>query len=145
MENNGQFTAGLFIGKGPTINVAVVYFDSGNTIDPIQYGEGRGNDLTNCWPCGQLKGSRICGAGVHLDLAAKFCSERKHGDRINVRTKLRGASESTKLAVKIVEMTIDAYEKTAKDVGGVVDTVTITNNGGITWNSRKKECADNQD
>jgi hypothetical protein len=38
------------------------------------------------------------------------------------------SSESTKLAVTIVEMTIDAYEKPC-DVGGAVDTITITKGG----------------
>jgi hypothetical protein len=140
--NKGQITAGAFIGNRSAIKVAVVYFNAANALDPIQFGTGDG--ASECWPCGQLQGSKICGAGVHLDVAAKFCSERKHGDKISVRTTLRGASESTKLAVKIVEMTIDAYEKTAGDVGGVVDSVTITKAGTITWNSRKKSCPENQ-
>jgi hypothetical protein len=144
--NNGQFTAGVFIGKRLTMEVATIGYNAHKLVDPIEIGMAKGSDaITSCWPCGQLQGHKICGAGVHLDVAAKFCSERKHGDSINVRTLLRGASESTKLAVKIVEMTIDTYEKTAKDVGGAVDAVTITKGGRIRWLARKDNCPENQD
>ena len=143
--NNGQFTAGMFVGKGLSVKVAVIGYSANKLVDPVEIGVRNGDAITSCWPCGQLRGGRICGAGVHLDVAAKFCSKRKHRDKIDIRTPLRGASESTKLAVKIVEMTIDDYEKTAKDVGGAVDTVTISKDGKIAWNSRKKNCPQNQD
>ena len=142
--NNGQFTAGVFIGKGLTMKVAVIGYNVNNPLDPVEIKMGDGDAIADCWHCGQLQGGKICGAGHHLDIAARFCSDRKHGDRIDVRTPLKGASESTKLAVKIVEMTIDRYEKAAHDVGGKVDSITITQGGKITWNSRKKNCPDNQ-
>lgn len=64
---------------------------------------------------------------------------------MSVRTPLTGADEHVKLAVELVEETIDNYEKTSGDVGGEVDAVTITKDRGITWNSRKHNCPDNQD
>lgn len=143
--NYGQFTAGIFIGKGLEMKFAAIKYNVNKLIDPIEIAIADGDAITPCWPCGQLQGRKICGAGLHLDVAAKFCSERRHGDRIDIRTRLRGASVSTKLAVKIVEMTIDAYEKTAGDVGGKVDTITITKDGSPTWNSLKDGCPDNQD
>ncbi len=136
----GQITAGAFIGKELTLRVGMIYFNASNMLDPIQYRIGRGD--VNCWPCGQLEGSKICGQGIHLDVASKFCSERKHGDRIDVRTRLQEADESTKLPVKIIEMSIDTYG-TTKDIGGSVDAVTMTKDGRITWNSRKANCPEN--
>jgi hypothetical protein len=44
------------------------------------------------------------------------------------------------LPVKIVELTIDAYEKTAGDVGGEVDIVVLSKEGGVTWLQRKQNC-----
>src|SRR5262249_8738881 len=99
----------------------------------------KGESITPCWPCGQVNGSKVCAAGSHSDVAAKFCSQRKHGDEILIRTPLTNATESTKLAVKLVELTIDEYEKRAHDVGGKVDSITISKDG-MQWNSRKKEC-----
>jgi hypothetical protein len=142
--NAGQFTAGIFIGKNLTMKLEIVGYNMNNALDPVEIKTGDGAGISPCWPCGQLQGGRICAAGHHLDVAAKFCSERKHGDTIDVRTRLNGASESTKLAVKVVEMTIDAYEKVAGDVGGKVDSITMTKEGTITWNSRKTNCPNNQ-
>jgi hypothetical protein len=42
-------------------------------------------------------------------------------------------------------LTIDAYEKTAGDVGGVVDVVSITRDGTVTWHARKSSCPESQD
>ncbi|HYW37890.1 MAG TPA: hypothetical protein VE957_07240 [Terriglobales bacterium] len=145
MINNWQLTSGAFVGKGFDTELAVVSFDDAKLIDPIEYHFGHISDINTCWRCGQLGKNQICGAGRHLDVAAKFCSERKHRDRIKIRTHLRGASESTKLAIKIVEMTIDQYGETAKDVGGVVDSITTTKTGRLTWNARKENCPENQD
>jgi hypothetical protein len=142
--NDGQFTAAVFIGKGITAKIVAISYNVNKLIDPVEIGVADADGMTNCWPCGQLQG-KICGAGKHLDVAAKFCSTRKHGDRLNVRTPLRNASASTKLAVKIVEMTIDEYGEKAQDVGGAVDAITVTKDGRITWNSRKENCPENQD
>ncbi|MFY9906413.1 MAG: hypothetical protein WAK62_14765, partial [Terriglobales bacterium] len=102
-----------------------------------------GEALAQCWPCGQ--GERVCIAGSHLDVAAQFCSTRKPDTKLIVRTALTGADEHTKLAVAIAEKTIDTHEKSAGDVGGKVDVVTVTRDGGITWNARKEDCPKNQD
>ena len=142
--NKGQFTAGMFVDKGLSMKVVIIGYNPNKLVDPVEVGMGDVDALTDCWPCGQLQRGKICGTGVHLDVAAKFCSERKHGDRIDIRTPLQGAaSESTKLAVKIVEMTIDAYGENAKDVGGDVDTITVIKGGSMAWNSRKPNCPEN--
>jgi hypothetical protein len=145
-KNKSQFTAAALIGKGLTGKIAVIDYDTNVfSIDRVRERTGNLSNVDGCLPCGQLKGGKICGMGAHPDVMTEFCSKRKHGDRISVRTPLKGASQSTKLAVKIVEMTIDTYGKTAKDVGGKVDAVTITKGGAITWNSRKENCPENQD
>jgi hypothetical protein len=144
LSKTGGVTMGFFEeGSEEAIyfKAARIKFDAASP-DPIGYEIG---DLTDCWPCGQQQGRQICAVGVHLDVAAQFCSQRKHGDRIDVHTKLQGASESTRLPVKIVEMTIDAYEKTAGDVGGNVDAITLFRGGTPIWNSRKANCPENQD
>lgn len=99
--NNGQLTAGVFIGKGLAYKVVALSYNG--VLDPAKYTVA--NTIDGCWPCGQLNGGMVCGAGHHLDVAAKFCSERRHGDKIIVRTRLKGASEGAKLAIKIVEIT----------------------------------------
>lgn len=137
-------TDGIFVGgKGLIIKGASVYFSSDLTksFAPVDYRIG--TSLGNCWPCGQ--GERICAAGSHVDIAAQFCSEQKPRTKLSVRTALIGADEHVKLAVEIVEKTIDAYERTAGDVGGPVDAITITKDGKISWNARKHECPVNQD
>jgi len=140
--NHGQLTSGVFIGaKGLFLRAAVISFDATNLINPIDYRVGE--TLTACWSCGQRERGTICAVGSHLDVAAKFCSRRKMGPKLSVNTPLIGANERTKLAVKIVELTIDAYGKTSGDVGGNVDAVTITR-GSIAWNSRKQNCPANQ-
>jgi hypothetical protein len=141
--NDWQLTAGVFINTKLTMKIALLAYNANNLSDPIEIKTG--DDISNCWPCGQLQGRKICGAGHHLDVAIRFCSERKHGDKIAIRTSLKKFSESTKLAVKIVEMTIDAYGKIPGDVGGKVDAVTVRNDGSITWNSRKSNCPENRD
>jgi hypothetical protein len=143
-SNDGQFTAGMFIGKGLSSKVVIIGYDFDKPIDPIEILTGDRKAMSNCWSCGQLQESMICGAGKHLDVAANYCAKRQHGERIDVHTELNSATESTKLAVKIVEMTIDSYGQTAKDVGGKVDAVTIMKDGSITWNARKANCPDNQ-
>jgi len=142
---HGQLTSGIFVGKGLIVKVAVIYFDPANLPDPVQYMIVDGSSSPTCLPCGQLNGEQVCVAGHYPDVGVKFCSARKYGDRIDIRTPLRKASISTELAVKIAEVTIDTYGQTVKDVGGKVDAVTITNDGSITWNARKKNCPDNQD
>jgi hypothetical protein len=143
-KNKWQFTAAALIGKGLTFKVALIDYDTNifNT-DPVRKRTGDLGDVDGCMPCGQLKRGKICAMGVHLDVMTEFCSKRKHGDRIDVRTPLKGASQSTKLAVKIAEMTIGAYEKTAKDVGGKVDAISIAKDGRMTWNARKPNCPAN--
>ena len=143
--DNGQLTAGVFVGRGLATKLVVIEYDENKPIDPVEIKMGDGDGISNCWPCGQLQGGRVCGAGHHLDVAAKFCSERKRGDRIDTRTPLKGASDNTKLAVKIVELTIDAYEKPVGDVGGKVDAITVNRVGVSNWNSRKPNCPANQD
>lgn len=58
---------------------------------------------------------------------------------------MRAADNYTKLPVKIVELTIDAYDGTSGDVGGEVDAITLTKGGGLTWNSLKHNCPDHLD
>jgi hypothetical protein len=138
-------TLGIFIeADGGIIYLkgARIRFDNTLTSsDPIstQFGE-----LGDCWPCGQENKGKICALGVHLDVAAKFCSERNADSKIYLRTPLSGASTFTELPIKIAELTVDAYEKSAGDVGGKVDSVTITNDGGIIWNSHKPNCSQDQ-
>lgn len=133
-----ELTAGIFIGaKGLFVRGVSIDFDSdmARVFNPVDYAIGT---LGQCWPCGE--GEQICAAGSHVDVAAQFCSERKADTKLSVRTALTGADKHAKLAVEIVEKTIDAYEQSAGDVGGPVDSVTITKGGGITWNSRKDNC-----
>jgi hypothetical protein len=148
LSKTGGITMGFFAEGSEEafyFKAARIKFDAASP-DPIGYEIGDLiGDSRECWPCGQLQGRQICAVGVHPDVAAQFCSQRKHGDRIDVRTPLQGASENTKLAVKIVEMTIDAYEKTAGDVGGNVDAITLVKGGNPIWNSRKANCPENQD
>ncbi len=92
--------------------------------------------LGNCWEC---NGDKICAAGSHIDIAANFCSIGK-SRRIRTRTKLSVPTSHTKLAVKIVELTIDAYQHSPGDVGGEVDAVTLKRNGSIKWNAQKRNC-----
>jgi len=140
---DGLLTSAAFIrDEDLAVATAAVYFDSAKPLTPIRYVTSK--DINHCWSCGQRQGRRICAEGSHIDVAAKFCAERKHGERIDVRTPLRHPSESTKLAVKIVEMTIDAYEKSIGDVGGPVDAITITRGGGLAWNARKPNCPGSQ-
>jgi hypothetical protein len=88
-------------------------------------------------------------AGKHADVAKKFCAQKKRegkiGDKISVRTPLKAPTQAAELATKIVELTIDAYEKTAGDVGGLVDVVSISRDGTVTWHARKSSCPENQD
>jgi hypothetical protein len=102
-----------------------------------------GDRFRGCWPCGQESRGEICAAGSHIDVAAKFCAGNKI-DTKYVRTKLISPLEHTRLAVKLVELTIDAYEKPAGDVGGNIDAVTLRNDGSITWNSNP-DCPESQD
>ncbi len=141
--NGGQLTAGVFIGKELIPKIAIVRFNSVSLLDPVEYVFG--NAMSDCWPCAELQGNKICAAGKHLDVVAKFCSQRRPEAKILIRTPLLGDTRDAELPVKIVELTIDGYEKTAGDVGGKVDAATINKNGSITWNSRKKECPENQD
>lgn len=143
-SNHAQITAGMFFDTDLNAKIGVISYDAERPIDPLTVQTADGRSLSYCWPCGQLDAAKICGIGVHLDVAAKFCSLRKHGDKIKVRTILHGASKSAQLATEIVELTKDEYESVAHDVGGDVDTLTITKNG-ITWNSRKHACPENQD
>jgi hypothetical protein len=97
-------------------------------------------DLT--WlSCGQRKGKEINING-RPDVGVNFCSARKPEAKIGIRTRLKGANRDTKLAVKIVELTIDAYEKS--DVGGNVNAVTLFKDGRISWNANP-DCPENQD
>jgi hypothetical protein len=142
-QPQAQMTGGVFIGaKGLFLRTATINFhsDALKMFNPVDHEIG--NTLTQCWPCGP--GERICAAGSHVGVAAQFCSDRKAETKISVRTALTEADEHSRLAVAIVEKTIDAYEQTAGDVGGDVDSVTIKD-GKVTWNSRKKNCPDNQD
>jgi hypothetical protein len=137
-------TDGIFVGaKGMFLKGASVYFDTDYTklLNPVYYGIG--TSLGHCWPCGQ--GEQICAAGSHVDVAAQFCAERKPETKLSIRTALTGADKHVKLAVKIVEKTIDTYDRAVGDVGGPVDAVTATKDGKITWNARKHNCPENQD
>jgi hypothetical protein len=96
---------------------AEIDFDAANFLTPIRYTTHR--DMAKCWPCGQ--GEQLCAAGVHLEVAAHACSERKLATKMSVRTPLTGADEHVKLAVELVEETTDNYEKTSGDVGGEVE------------------------
>lgn len=145
-SKTGGLAVGIFIEADKGIiylKGARIRFDNTLTsIDPIstQFGE-----LGDCWPCGQGNKGKICAVGVHLDVAAKFCSERDDDSKIHARMPLSGTSAFTKLPTRIVGLTIDAYGKSAGDVGGKVDSVTITNGGGIIWNSDKPNCSQDQD
>jgi hypothetical protein len=142
-HSHGVLTEGIFYRiKDLSVAGAIVSFDTSAPSDPVRCNIFQA-DLTKCWPCGQTHGERICVAGDHFDVAEKVCSERKQGASIPVRTQLRGAvTQKTKLPVQLVEMTIDAYSKNGGNVGGPVDTVTITKSG-IIWNSLKKNCPKN--
>jgi hypothetical protein len=142
--NDQQFTSALFVDKKLRARVVLIRYNRSSPSDPIEVAIGEEKDLSNCWPCGQLGNSKICAAGKHLDIAAGFCSKRKHGDAIPISTRLRKADKSAELTTEIVELTNAAYERTAKDVGGKVDVVTITKDGTIDWLSRKSNCPDNQ-
>jgi hypothetical protein len=143
-------TGGLTVGTFMEADEGTIYLKGARIIfdktiassDPISVQLG---ELGDCWTCGQGNKGKICALGKHLDVVTKFCSERKKNDNISVRTPLTKANAHTELAVKIAELTIDAYEKTAGDVGGKVDVVTLTNDGSLTWNSRKPNCRENQD
>jgi len=145
----GQITAGEFMDKTLAIEIGEIRFDAQNDFDPIRENIGLPpND--RCWPCsadGQI--SRICVAGKHADVAKKFCAQKsredKSGGEISVRTPLKAPTQAAELATKIVELTIDAYEKTAGDVGGLVDVVSISRDGTVTWHARKSSCPENQD
>jgi hypothetical protein len=140
----GQLTAGVFIqAKGLLLEGVVVELNGLDFLNPIK--SRIAPTLGRCWPCGQEQGEQICAGGSHVDFVAQFCSERKKNTKICIRTPLTKANTYTKLAVKIAELTIDTYEKTTGDVGGKVDAVTLTNDGTITWNSRKDKCPENQD
>ena len=58
---------------------------------------------------------------------------------------MKRANDAVKLAVKIAELTVDAYQKTPGDVGGMVDALTLKSNGNIIWNALKDECPASQD
>lgn len=145
LSKNGGLTVGAFAeANGGTIyfRAAQIKFDQtrASAGDPI--GPEFIERLSDCWDCGE--GNRICAMGKHFDVAAKFCAQTKASDKIKVRTQLKSANRSVKLAVKIAELTIDAYAKTPGDVGGMVDAVTLKNNGNITWNAIKDGCEDGQ-
>jgi len=138
-----QMTAGILVGaRGLFAKAATIDFDSdwSKAFNPIDHNIVA---VSQCRPCGQ--GEQVCAAGSHVDVAAQFCSDRKPGTKPSVRSVLTKADDHAKLAVELVEKTIDAYERTAGDVGGPVDAVTITKDGSITWNSRKTNCPENQD
>lgn len=145
LSKNGGLTVGAFA----EANMGTIYFRAAQ----IRFDQSRASvgdpiepefieRLSDCWDCGD--GNRICAMGKHFDVAAKFCAQTKANDRIKVRTQLKGANRSVKLAVKIAELTIDAYAKTPGDVGGMVDAVTLKNNGSISWNAIKQSCHDGQ-
>jgi hypothetical protein len=145
----GQITAGEFMDKSLAIEIGEIRFDAENKFDPIRENVGLPTD-DRCWPCsadGQT--SRICVAGKHADVAKKFCAQKrresKSEDRISVRAPLKAPTQAAELATKIVELTIDAYEKTAGDVGGPVDVVSVSRDGTVTWHARKSSCPENQD
>lgn len=138
-----QLTAGIFIGaKGLFVRAATIDYNNDVTklLNPVDYSTGK---LSQCWPCGQ--GEQICAAGNHIDVAVQFCSERKPEAKLSARTALTRADTHAILAATIVEKTIDTYGSTAGDVGGRVDVVTITKDGKITWNARKRNCPENLD
>lgn len=140
--SHGQLTAGIFIqANGLLLRGIAVSFNSANPSAPIQYVIA--TDVGNCWSCGQEQGARICAAGNYLDFVADFCKKRKKNTKVTVRTPLTKATPHVKLAVKIAELTVDAYEKTEGNVGGPVDAVTISNDGKIIWNARKPNCPNN--
>lgn len=140
--NGGQLTAGAFIGPQLSFRAATLGLTE-NSSYPVQYQIF--DELATCWPCGDENGEKVCAAGRHFDVAEKFCSQRKRRARVSIRTRLHKGSAAAKLAAKVVELTIDTYGDTARDVGGSVDVVTILKDGRITWNARKENCPDNQD
>jgi hypothetical protein len=145
VSRTGGLTAGAFAEAthgAMYFRGAEIKFDQAPTSmgDPIA--AGFGDTLSSCWECGQ--GNKVCALGKHFDVAAKFCSQRKSDDVIQVRTQLKRASKAARLAVKITELTVDAYSKTPGDVGGMVDAVTLKNDGSITWNAIKENCSADQ-
>lgn len=140
--NGGQLTAGAFVGPQLSFRAATVGLVE-NSLHPVQYQIF--DELATCWPCGEESEEKVCAAGRHFDVAEKFCAQRKRGAKLSIRTRLHKGSKAAKLAAKIVELTIDTYGDTAKDVGGSVDVVTISKDGRITWNARKENCPENQD
>lgn len=99
--------------------------------------------IGECWPCG-VNAEKVCGLGLHWDVAAKFCSERQRGKRrddLNTATKLKDADDTTKIPVKIIESILDANpDQSTAGVGGSIDAITLRSNGSITWNAIKKQC-----
>jgi hypothetical protein len=137
-SGNGQITAGIFAeATNGTIEVATSGVRFREHVAPPVVAQTP--EPADCWqPC---RGDRVCALGDHLDIAAKFCAKKKSG--VQVDTKLERADDHTRLATKIVELTIDAYGKSG-DVGGAVDVVTLRKDGNIIWNAQKQNCGDRQ-
>jgi hypothetical protein len=116
-------------------------FDANNFSAPIVYNTG--DAMSECWPCGQKEGKMICAGGSHIDAAATFCSRRI--PPLKIRTTVpKGTPQDAKLAIKIVEFTIDSY-KSSGDVGGKIDVVELDKGGGVHWLARKDNCPENED
>jgi hypothetical protein len=141
--SNGILTDGIFIGPKTLLSGATVSFDSGSFFNSVGYTTR--TKLSQCWPCGQEAGKEICVAGSHPDIAANICAKRHRRDRIRTLAQLRNVDRDTRLPVQIVESTIAAYDKSAGDVGGPVDIISITTSGSIHWIKRKENCPENQD
>jgi hypothetical protein len=136
-SERGGLTLGVFIeADGGTLYIkgARVKFTPANKDDPISTEIGDPG-LSNCG-----EANRVCALGKHLDVASRFCGERKPHDELRVRAKLDEPNDDVRLAVKLVELTIDCYEKTPSAVGGDVDVLTLKNDGKIIWNHRKSNC-----
>ena len=141
---NGLLTSGMFFkarDNKVSMDAAEFFFDISALPAPIHY--YMGSKMVDCWSCGEGPSEKICAAGSHIEVAAKFCSERKYHSKINIRTHLKGATNQARLAAKLIELTIDAYGVSSGDVGGPVDVATLRKDGSIRWNAIKKTCPEN--
>jgi hypothetical protein len=136
-SEKGGLTVGVFIeANGGTFYIkgARVKFTPINKGDPISSEVGD-PDFLNCG-----EANRIYALGKHLDVITRVCNEKRSHNELRVRTKLYEPNNDVRLAVKLVELTIDSYEKIPGDVGGDVDVLTLKNDGKIIWNHRKSNC-----
>jgi hypothetical protein len=99
--------------KALLLRGAVVAFDGTKTSNPITYETGK--EIKRCAVVGragkQTEARFVLPAVILTQQKRSAPAGRKHSDKLDTRTQMRAnsAPASTKLPVKIVEMTVDAY------------------------------------